>query len=110
MEQSNCWNRARYRLYAPIYDLVARPLRRGRKRAIERLALQAGDRVLLLGAGTGVDLAHLPDDVSVTALDQMPAMVDRIEAPSAWMSTRAGATPSRSTCRPTPSTRGPSTS
>jgi SAM-dependent methyltransferase len=80
MEQSNRWNRIRHCLYAPIYDIVARPLRRGRKRAIERLDLAAGDRVLLLGAGTGAALAYLPADVSVTAVDLTPAMVERIEA------------------------------
>lgn len=80
MEQSNRWNRARYRLYAPIYDIVARPLNRGRKRAVERLEIEAGDRVLLLGAGTGADLAYLPADVSVTAVDLTPAMVNKIEA------------------------------
>ncbi len=80
MEQSNRWNRTRYRLYAPIYDVVARPLNRGRKRAIERLDIEADDRVLLLGAGTGADLAYLPPDVSVTAVDLTPAMVKKIEA------------------------------
>lgn len=31
------WNRTRYQLYAPIYDGVARPLERGRTRAIEQV-------------------------------------------------------------------------
>ena len=71
------WNRTRYQLYAPIYDLVARPLERGRERAVDQLDLQPGDRVLILGAGTGSDLKYLPDDVQVTAVDAAPAMVRR---------------------------------
>lgn len=60
MKQSNRWNRLRYRLYAPVYDLVARPLRRGRQRAIDRLDLGAADRILVVGCGTGSDLPFLP--------------------------------------------------
>jgi ubiquinone/menaquinone biosynthesis C-methylase UbiE len=71
------WNRTRHQLYAPIYDLVARPLERGRERAVDQLDLQPGDRVLILGAGTGSDLKYLPDDVQVTAVDAAPAMVRR---------------------------------
>lgn len=77
MMLSNWWNRRRYRLYAPVYDLAARPLERGRKRAVDRLALDDGDRVLILGCGTGSDLGYLPDDVAVTAVDLTPAMVRR---------------------------------
>lgn len=77
MMLSNRWNRRRYRLYAPVYDLAARPLERGRKRAIERLDLESGDRVLIIGCGTGSDLTHLPDDVEVTAVDLTPVMVRR---------------------------------
>lgn len=80
MQQTNRWNRTRYRLYAPIYDLVAKPLERGRKRAIERLDLEPGDRVLCLGCGTGADLAHFPADVDVTAVDITPSMVERTRA------------------------------
>jgi ubiquinone/menaquinone biosynthesis C-methylase UbiE len=71
------WNRTRYQLYAPIYDAVARPLERGRKRAIDRLDLKSGYRVLILGVGTGSDLDYLPGDVEVTAVDAAPAMVRR---------------------------------
>lgn len=77
MKQSNRLNRARYGLYAPVYDLAARPLERGRQRAIERLALSPDDRVLVVGCGTGSDLAYLPAGTSVSAIDLTPAMVDR---------------------------------
>jgi ubiquinone/menaquinone biosynthesis C-methylase UbiE len=79
MTLSTWWNRTRYRLYAPVYDRVARPLERGREQAIERLDVEPGDRILILGCGTGSDLAYLPDGVRVTALDVTPAMVRRTE-------------------------------
>lgn len=80
MKQSNRWNRLRYRLYAPVYDLVARPLRRGRQRAIDRLDLGAADRILVVGCGTGSDLPFLPAGAGVTAIDLTPAMVRRTRA------------------------------
>lgn len=77
MTLTSRWNRTRYRLYAPIYDWVARPLERGRRRAIERLELQSDDRVLILGCGTGMDLDYLPAVDTVTAVDLTPTMVRR---------------------------------
>lgn len=77
MTSSDWWNRTRYRLYAPVYDWLASPMERGRERAVEDLDLDRGDRVLLLGSGTGLDLEYLPAGVEVTAVDLTPAMVDR---------------------------------
>lgn len=77
---TNRWNRLRYDFYAPFYDLVARPLERGRRRAIGRLDLPPGARVLLDGAGTGLDLPWLPAGVEVTAVDLSPAMLRQAEA------------------------------
>ena len=77
---TNRWNRVRYRLYAPIYDVVAWPLERGRKRAIERLDPDLDSRILILGCGTGQDLDYLPPGVSVTAVDLVPSMVQRTAA------------------------------
>lgn len=77
---ANWWNRVRYGLYAPVYDLGARPLERGRRHAVERLDPQSGERVLLLGSGTGMDLEYVPPGVEVTAIDVSPAMVRRTEA------------------------------
>ena len=71
------WNRTRYRLYAPVYDWGARPLEPGRQRAIERLDPQPGEHILILGAGTGMDLEYLPSGVQVTAIDVAPEMVHR---------------------------------
>lgn len=71
------WKRTRYGLYAPIYDWLATPWEPGRKRAIDRLDLQADERICILGAGTGGDLEHLPPGVEVTAIDRSPAMIER---------------------------------
>jgi len=80
MSLANWWNRTRYRLYAPVYDWGAKPLERGRQRAIDRLDPQPGDRILILGCGTGMDLEHLPAGTSITAIDVAPAMVSRTAA------------------------------
>jgi ubiquinone/menaquinone biosynthesis C-methylase UbiE len=68
------WNRLRYTLWSPGYDLFA-GFHRQRRRSIELLALQPGERVLIVGAGTGLDLPHLPEGVSVLATDLTPAML-----------------------------------
>lgn len=48
------WNRLRYSLYAPIYDRIV-GFGGSRRRAIDLLALGPGERVLVVGAGTGPD-------------------------------------------------------
>lgn len=75
MSPTNRWNRLRYRLYEPIYDRVAQPLERGRRRAVERLDPRPDDRVLVVGCGTGLDLDYLPTETTVVAVDLTPAMV-----------------------------------
>jgi len=79
MFNTTTWNRIRYGLYAPVYDLVAdRAFRGPRRRALAQLTWQPGMRILLVGAGTGLDLPWLPRDVEVHATDLSPAMVRRI--------------------------------
>ena len=75
------WNRLRYTVWAPVYDAVANAagFAAARRVSIERLRLVAGNRVLIVGAGTGLDLPHLPSDVEVTAIDVTPAMLHRLE-------------------------------
>ena len=79
-EWGHWWNRVRYRVYAPVYDWLAWPLERGRRRAIEGLAPATDDRILLLGGGTGLDLKYLPAGAQVTVLDAVPAMIRRAKA------------------------------
>ncbi|HEX8411528.1 MAG TPA: class I SAM-dependent methyltransferase [Thermoanaerobaculia bacterium] len=80
---TNRWNRARYTLYAPFYDPIVRRLGRGRRRAIELLDVKPGERVLIDGCGTGLDLELLPRDCVVTAIDLTPAMVEKTRARAA---------------------------
>ena len=77
---TNAWNRLRYGLYAPFYDVVARHLDRGRRRSIDLLDLRPGERVLVPGCGTGLDFDYLPPGLHVTAGDLAPAMVRKAEA------------------------------
>lgn len=75
------WNRTRYDAYAPVYDLFVQRLgfmERGRRRALEMAQLAAGERVLIVAAGTGLDLPHIPQGVEVTAIDISRAMLARL--------------------------------
>jgi ubiquinone/menaquinone biosynthesis C-methylase UbiE len=75
------WNRLRYTVWAPAYDAIVRAagFDSARRLSIERLRLVSGDRVLIVGAGTGLDLDFLPASVHVTAIDVTPAMLRHLE-------------------------------
>jgi phosphatidylethanolamine/phosphatidyl-N-methylethanolamine N-methyltransferase len=76
MKMNDRWNRFVYRLWAPVYDSVlGQFFEPGRKRAMEVLRLRAGERVCLLGVGTGADLPYLPDGVRGIGLDLSEAML-----------------------------------
>lgn len=70
--------RQSYNLLAPLYDLVIeRPLLKARARSLRGLPTDAPGRVLLSGAGTGLDLPLLPTLHRYTALDFSAAMLSR---------------------------------
>lgn len=75
--ETNAWNRIRYTLWAPIYDLVGRRFDARRRRSLGLLDLRPGERVLIVGAGTGSDLAHVPYGCVTVATDLTPAMLRR---------------------------------
>jgi ubiquinone/menaquinone biosynthesis C-methylase UbiE len=76
MKMTNRWNQFIYRLWAPVYDAtVGRFFFSGRKRAMEALNLRSGERVLLVGVGTGADLPLLPAGVTATGIDLSPDML-----------------------------------
>ncbi|WP_434656299.1 class I SAM-dependent methyltransferase [Chromobacterium violaceum] len=77
-EWSTRFNRWRYDLYAPVYDKVAQGFARHRRRAIGLLNPQPDERVLLVGAGTGLDLDFLVRCRRVAAIDIAPAMLARL--------------------------------
>lgn len=76
---TNTWNRIRYSLWKPMYDVLASPFRKDRARSIERLGIGPADRVLLVGAGTGLDLELIPAAGHVLATDITPSMVRRLQ-------------------------------
>ena len=75
------WNRLRYTIWAPAYDAVARAagFDAARRLSIDRLRLAPSDHVLIVGAGTGLDLDFLPTNVHVIAIDVTPAMLKHLE-------------------------------
>lgn len=76
---TNTWNKIRYTLYTPGYDRVARYFKNSRKKSIESLAIKGGDKVLIVGAGTGLDLEFIQPTCLVYATDITPAMIAKIK-------------------------------
>jgi ubiquinone/menaquinone biosynthesis C-methylase UbiE len=76
---TNLWNRARYTLLSPGYDLVAKYFSRYRRISIGHAAIQPGEKVLLVGAGTGLDLEFIPTYTDITATDITPAMLNQLK-------------------------------
>ncbi len=67
-----------YSLIAPLYDIVIeRAMRVARQRSLAALPTDASKRVLVSGAGTGLDLPLLPGLHHYTALDFNAAMLAR---------------------------------
>ena len=75
---SNAGQRVRYTLWAPVYDHLSRIFRRRRRRSVKVADLKPGERVLILGAGTGLDLDFIPPGIVLTAIDLTPAMLQRL--------------------------------
>lgn len=56
---------------------------KARQRAIEWLKVQPGERVLLSGVGTGLDLPHLHAGVKAVGIDLSPAMLRKAQVKAA---------------------------
>jgi ubiquinone/menaquinone biosynthesis C-methylase UbiE len=71
---SNTWQLFRYSLWAPHYDRVTK-LHAQRRRSLDLLDLRPGERLIVIGCGTGADLPFVPEGVHVLATDLTPAML-----------------------------------
>lgn len=71
-------NQRIYRLWSPAYDIVfGRTFQQSRRRAVALLDLQAGERLLISGVGTGFDLSYLPAGLSVVGADLSAEMLGK---------------------------------
>jgi SAM-dependent methyltransferase len=77
----NRWRRWNFTLMAPFYDAIVSPFLAMRYRSIELADVKPGDRVLLVGAGTGADVPLLPRTCTVFATDFTEAMLRRVLKP-----------------------------
>ena len=67
-----------YDKLAKVYDLFFGPtLHPGRLQAIERMNIQAGERVLEVGVGTGINLSLYPREADVTGIDFSGSMLEK---------------------------------
>src|SRR3954463_8161878 len=67
-----------YDKLAKVYDLFFGPtLHPGRLRAIKRMNIQPGERVLEVGVGTGINLDLYPRDATITGIDYTASMLEK---------------------------------
>lgn len=67
-----------YDKLAKVYDLFFGPtLHPGRLRAIQRMDIQPGERVLEVGVGTGINLSLYPKQCSMTGIDFSSSMLEK---------------------------------
>lgn len=78
MDWLSHWYRLCYALWSPFYDLMVRRFASWRRRSLELADLQAGERVLIVGAGTGSDLQFIDPGPKLTAIDITKAMLRRL--------------------------------
>ena len=88
---TNSWNKIRYTILTPVYDLIAGYFKESRKKSVDALEIKVGDKVLIVGAGTGLDLAFLPNDCEIVATDITPAMIELIKKRSSTSKRRVQA-------------------
>jgi phosphatidylethanolamine/phosphatidyl-N-methylethanolamine N-methyltransferase len=67
-----------YEKLASVYDLTFGPsLNPGRIRAIRRMGIESGDRILEVGVGTGINLALYPKGCAITGIDLSGPMLEK---------------------------------
>lgn len=71
----NLWNAIRYTMYVPIYDVFVSYFNDKRQASINQIEFAGEEKVLIVGAGTGLDFPYLKKAQHITAIDITPAMV-----------------------------------
>jgi phosphatidylethanolamine/phosphatidyl-N-methylethanolamine N-methyltransferase len=67
-----------YENLASVYDFTFGPaLHPGRMDAIQRMGIKAGDRILEVGVGTGINALLYPRDCMVTGIDLSSSMLEK---------------------------------
>jgi len=67
-----------YEKLASVYDFTFGPtLHPGRVQAIQRMGIKAGDRILEVGVGTGINAGLYPRDCAVTGIDLSSSMLEK---------------------------------
>jgi phosphatidylethanolamine/phosphatidyl-N-methylethanolamine N-methyltransferase len=67
-----------YEKLSKVYDLIFGPtLHPGRLVALERMGIRAGDRVLEVGVGTGINASLYPRECHVTGIDLSGSMLEK---------------------------------
>ncbi|MGG2087651.1 methyltransferase domain-containing protein [Priestia aryabhattai] len=85
---NNRWNQFIYKCWAPFYDVFFNNgmFYQARKKVFQDVHFSSEQRILFVGVGTGADLAFIPHEVNVTAIDYSSEMLqkakDRYKNPS----------------------------
>ena len=67
-----------YEKLASVYDFTFGPtLHPGRVQAIQRMGIKAGDSILEVGVGTGINASLYPRDCAVTGIDLSGSMLEK---------------------------------
>lgn len=67
-----------YEKLSKVYDLIFGPtLHPGRLVAIERMGIRAGDRILEVGVGTGINTSLYPSNCHMTGVDLSSSMLEK---------------------------------
>ena len=72
------WYSFCYTLWSPFYDLLVRGFVGWRGRSLKLADIQPGERVLIVGAGTGLDLQFIKPDSRIIAIDVTEAMLTKL--------------------------------
>lgn len=76
----NSTNITKYKYLSGIYDAFFRPFFTGaRKKAFQMISPNTGDKVLLAGVGTGLDLKYFTAGVDVTGIDISEDMLNKAQ-------------------------------